>query len=321
MSANEVTTPTIPAVLPATRKEPAGYRHHAYAASLTEFGTPRWLPAAEGWILERPIRSTGATDAMGCYPLFACGRWDALADDIKDLRSTLVSLLVVCDPFGAHDAVRSSGCFDVMRPFKEHFVVDLSQAPESFASPHHRRNVKKAERQLEMEWCPDPTLHAAEWIALYEGLIARHQITGIARFSPRALTEQLQVPGLVMARAVHRGATAGIVLWYLDGDVAYYHLGAYNDDGYELGAAFLLFDRAIRHFRHQARWLSLGAGAGADGHGSDGLTRFKRGWATGTRTAWLGGCVLDRKRYDELAMKTGTESAAYFPAYRAGEFS
>jgi hypothetical protein len=181
--------------------------------------------------------------------------------------------------------------------------------------------VKKAERGLEVEWCPDPALHAAEWIELYAGLIARHEITGIAQFSPRALQEQLRVPGLVMARAVHQGATAGIVLLYRDGDVAYYHLGAYSEAGYRLGAAFLLFDRAIGHFRQQAQWLSLGAGAGADGHASDGLTRFKRGWATGTRTAWLGGCVLDRKRYDELAVSPGTTAAAYFPSYRAGEFS
>jgi hypothetical protein len=220
---------------------------------------------------------------------------------------------MVCDPFGPHDALRSSGCFDVMRRFKEHFVVDLEQSPEAFVAPHHRRNVRKAERELEVEWCADPRVHAGEWIALYATLIARHDIRGIARFTARSLEAQLQVPGVIVSRAVHKGSTVGMVLWYLDGEVAYYHLGASSDAGYRLGAAFVLFDRALQHFRQQAKWLSLGAGAGAGGPATDGLTRFKRGWATGTRTAWLAGRVLDRRRYDELAGITGTTSAAYCP--------
>jgi hypothetical protein len=58
-------------------KEPgllSGYSHPAYAASLAELGTPRWLPKSNGWILVRPVPSLSgqdkrtANDAMGCYP-------------------------------------------------------------------------------------------------------------------------------------------------------------------------------------------------------------------------------------------------------------
>ena len=44
--------------------------------------------------------------------------------------------------------------------------------------------------------------------------------------------------------------------------------------------------------------------------------RFKRGWATGTRTAHFCGRVLDPERYAQLA---GAAATSYFPAYRAGE--
>ena len=53
------------------------------------------------------------------------------------------------------------------------------------------------------------------------------------------------------------------------------------------------------------RCVELG---GAD---RDGLTRFKRGWATGERIAHLCGRVLDRAAYSRLAGPSD-----WFPAYR-----
>jgi lipid II:glycine glycyltransferase (peptidoglycan interpeptide bridge formation enzyme) len=122
-------------------------------------------------------------------------------------------------------------------------------------------------------------------------------------------------------RAVQDGVTVGVTLWYLAGDVAYYHLGAYSARGYELAASFALFDRGLERFAAEGMaWASLGGGAGLDGTLEDGLTRFKRGWATATRTAYLCGRILQRRIYDELsaARSPGTP---YFPAYRAGEFA
>ena len=123
-----------------------------------------------------------------------------------------------------------------------------------------------------------------------------------------------------MFRATHRGVTVGIILWYSHGEVAYYHLGAYSDAGYLHGASFALFQSAIAYFSQRAAWLNLGAGAGARSDGRDGLTRFKSGWATGTRTAWLCGRVFNRRLYESLASPHQGRQRSYFPAYRAGEF-
>ena len=108
-----------------------------------------------------------------------------------------------------------------------------------------------------------------------------------------------------------------MTLWYEQDDVAYYHLAAYSDAGYEHRAAFALFSAALAHFRGRVDWLALGAGAGAAATDDDGLARFKRGWATGTRTAYLCGRVLDPARYRALAGAGAGMAAAYFPAYRA----
>jgi hypothetical protein len=66
------------------------------------------------------------------------------------------------------------------------------------------------------------------------------------------------------------------------------------------------------------KWLDLGSGSGVRQE-PDGLGRFKNGWATGARTAYFGGRILDRAAYARLAERAG--ETEYFPAYRAGEFS
>jgi hypothetical protein len=152
-------------------------------------------------------------------------------------------------------------------------------------------------------------------------LIARHGIRGFSAFSREALDRQLRVPGIVAFRAIYEEKSVGMTLWYTQGDLGYYHLGAYSDIGYRLRASYGLFQSAIEYFAAGGlRWLDLGAGAGVGGGGKDGLSQFKRGWSTGTRTAYFCGRIFDRKRYMEILKAKGISATRYFPAYRNGEF-
>lgn len=301
----------------------AGYLHADYCESLSEFGTPRLLPECGGWILERQIPNSQYTDAMGCYPLFACQDWSHLQHDLESIERGLVSVTMVVDPLADCDQELLRRCFpDVFTPFKQHFVVDLTRKPETFVHPHHRRNARKAQREMSVERCERPIDFLQEWVDLYAVLIARHNITGIPAFSPEAFAKQLTVPGIEMFRATHEGASLGMLLWYEQGNRAYYHLGAYSAKGYELGASFALFDSTINYFAGSGtEWLNLGSSAGTTATSTDGLGRFKQGWSTGVRTAYLCGRILDRPKYAELVAASGHSSAKYFPAYRAGEFS
>lgn len=298
-----------------------GYAHSDYAVALAEFGSPRLLPRCGGWILERSIPGTPHRDAMGCYPLFACRDWSRLSDDIQNLSDEHVSLVLVTDPFGDYTEESLLHTFkDLVIPFKEHFIVDLAVTSETFLHPHHRRNARKALEVISVEEC-SAVDSLSEWITLYANLVARHDIRGIARFSNSSFAQQLSVPGAVMLRAVHEGQTVGMTWWFVSEGVGYYHLGAYSDTGYELRASFALFWRAIELFRKEClRWLDLGAGAGLGDGEMDGLSRFKRGWSTGTRTAYLCGRIFDRARYDHIVEAKGIHATNYFPAYRRGEF-
>jgi hypothetical protein len=299
----------------------AGYMHPGYAESLAEFGTPCELSRCRGWILERQIPGFPYRDAMGCYPLFACQDWSQLGADLEDIGYDLVSLALVTDPFGAYKLAYLHWCFDVVIPFKQHFIVDLSHPPNTFVSHHHQRYARRALENVQVERCQDPIQFVDEWINLYATLIERHNIKGLARFSRLAFGKQLKIPGIVVFRALCKETTVGMTLWYIQREVGYYHLGAYSTTGYKLRASFALFWFAIEYFAGNGlRLLNLGASPGVKDGNADGLCRFKRGWSTGTRTAYFCGRIFNHERYAEIVKAKGISATDYFPAYRQGEF-
>ncbi len=300
-----------------------GYLHPSYAAAFAEWGRPRELKACGGWILEREIAGTADLDAMGCYPLFACRDWRSLAVDVEALAPHFVSLTLVTDPFTELDEQELRQVFpSLMRAYKEHFVVELGRPATQFVHPTHLRNAASARRKVQVASGPPTPRLEAIWCGLYEQLIHRHNIRGIAAFSPASFARQFRVPGLVVQWAEAGGKVVGMVLWYVAGSRVYYHLGAYSEVGYASKSSFALFLAALDHFSEAGlRWLVLGAGAGAANESDDGLTRFKRGWATDTRTVYLCGRVFDPERYDALrAARQVPADVQYFPAYRYGEF-
>ncbi len=299
-----------------------GYQHRGYALSLSESGRPIELHHSQGWFLKRQIPGCDYQDAAGCYPLFACQHWEQLHRDLDNLGEDLVSISMVTDPFGIYDAAFLHRCFgDVVFAFKQHFVIDLRHSIDTFVSKHHRRNAGKALRQVTVEQCAHPSESLDDWVILYASLVKRHRIQGMAAFSRASFARQLQVPGMVVFRAIHDGVTVGMLLWYVQGEVAYYHLGATNELGYSLCAPFALFARAIEQFAEDDLvWLNLGASGGVNSRGTDGLARFKQGWSNCTRTAYFCGRILNRRRYLQIVQSKNISTTKYFPAYRLGEF-
>ena len=311
-----------------------GYLSPAYTASLAEFGSPLALTGSGSWILRRTA-APGVADAMGPYPLFCCRDWTRLTADLDDIAAEgapafadlapLTSLVVVTDPFADQDPGALAAAFpDRVAPFKDHLVADLSRPLSSFVSAHHQRYARRD--HLAVELCARPLDWLDEWCALYENLCGRHQISGIPALSRAAFTRQLAVPGLFAFRASAGGATLGMALWYRQGEVAYYHLAAYSDEGYRQRASFPLFWFTLEQLAAAGvGWASLGAGASAGGRapsqGTDGLIRFKRGWSTGTRLTYLCGRIFRADIYAALAQQRGFADSRYFPAYRQGELA
>ncbi|HEY0833121.1 MAG TPA: GNAT family N-acetyltransferase [Azospirillum sp.] len=313
------------------------YRSSAYAQALAALGPV--LPVAP-WgtgVRLRPIPGTGRPgtgrpgtehpgtgrpgtehpgterqDAAGFYPLAAIAPDADLAAGLAVLRARgLVSVVGVRDPYDAPSLDRFAAAFDLCRPFKTHFVIDRALGPSRF-SDHHAAEVRRAHRRCTVAIVPLAD-HLGDWQRLYDGLVERRHIAGIARFSPEHFARLARLDGLTAFAAFADGRVAGMALWLRAGAVAHNHLGAADAEGYRRSVSYALYDAAIRHFAG-CRILDLGGNAGpADA--DDGLSRFKRGFANATATAHLFGAVLDRPAY--AALSAAAADTAYFPAYRA----
>jgi hypothetical protein len=298
-----------------------GYAHAAYASALGFIGSPIHLSRSDGWLLRRTIPRTGDSDAMGCYPVFCCRDWQRLRRDLDDLGQSLVSITLVSDPFAPVAPQQLAETFTVIRPLKRHYVVDLGTEPAAFVSRHHRYYARRGLAALTIERHPAPANAANAWTALYSQLVERKRLDGILKFSAESFARQLEVPGVVFFTAsTADGEVVGADWYYLDGDVAYAHLAAFSDAGYRSNASYAMQWRAIEELRADARWLDLGGVPGLQEDDRHGLAFFKRGWATDTRVSFLCGRILDPQRYTVLR-SSAPRAAAYFPAYRAGEFS
>jgi hypothetical protein len=297
-----------------------GYASAEYAQSLAEFGTPLALPASGGWLLARELPAGEGRDLAGCYPLTCCRDWTRLSADLANLPGDVVSVALVADPAAPRSPELLLEAFpDLCYHYKDHYFTDLSQPLTRTVSTHHQRNVRQACRSVQVERAAEAHSYLPVWNDLYRQLVQRHAITGIAAFSPRSFAGLMQVPGLRAFTASTEGRIVGMLLWLVAGEIAYYHLAAYNEAGYTLKASFALFWQSLEALAAEGvGWAALGSGAGTHST-SSGLTRFKAGWATETRPAWFCGRIVNRQRYNQLSAGCSGAVANYFPIYRAGE--
>ena len=296
----------------------AAYAAREYAFSLVEFGQPLELPRSGAWLLKRPIPGSTEHDAMGCYPIFSAQNWRGLASDLSDYGPRLVSVALVTDPFGDYREDLLSKSFDRVMPFKEHFVADFSKPLH--VSKHHSYYARKSASAVEIDAGPVPEGFCAQWTELYASVVRRHGLKGIKAFSRSAFEQQLSVPGIAVFRATEAGTLIGAHLWYQHEDVAYSHLAAATERGYQLNCSYAIYAAALEYFRPRAKRIDFGGGAGTETR-QDGLSWFKQGWSNSFQTAYFCGKILNPESYHALSKAARQEESIYFPAYRTGEFA
>jgi hypothetical protein len=300
----------------------SGYHHPDYARSLEEFGEVIELEECGGWIIKRPIPGFPFLDGMGCYPLFTCSDWTLLHLDIANLQDDMITVSIVTDPFAGVERHDLQNCFDIVAPFKKHYIVDLSQPWEIYVDRRHKQKIRKALKDVKIEICHRPVSYLDEWTRLYESLIQRHKINGIKAFSKECFRKQLTIPGMVLFIAKLNGELIGANLILIREQVAYDHLAAYSSAGYNTNAAYGLFWTTFKYLAEQGiQCCDIGAGAGLESKDRGGLDQFKRGWTRNRLMVYFCGRIYDSVVYEKICHERGISETDYFPAYRMGEFS
>lgn len=300
---------------------PRGYAHPGYVESFSSLGEAWGLPSCHGALLLRPVGDGRARDAVGSYPMFSCGRPDALLDDLRSLVSdsgqNLVTVSLVADPLQAFDMKELDLFFPIKRALGDHYAVELEHWKTALAK-HHRRKIRKATTAgVEIRIEAEPVSFISHWNRLYGHLAETLNIQGLRRFSDEIFASMIQVPGVTLVVAWLGHEPIGADWYFADEDRVYAHLSAYSPEGYERSISYPMMAFALEYFQDRARILDLG-GVPRAADGGEGLAYFKAGWATRQVPAFFWGKVVDPDRYRSLC--GGESDSLFFPAYRASEF-
>lgn len=288
------------------------YAREDYARSLGHVGEVFAVPEWGGHVLVRATPEGGRQDAIGPYPITVLPATADLQGGLARLRDAgLVSVVLVLEDRLKPPLEALEAAFDTVRAFKSHCVFDRSLGPLEYAK-HHRYEVRRAHgrvRASEIRLAD----HLPAWQALYAELSARHGLGGLHAF-PTAHHERLaELPGVRTFGAFIEERLVAAHVFVTDAGHAMSHLAASAPEGYANGAAYAVNDVAIAGLA-DCQVVNLGGGAGAGDDPSDGLVRFKKGFANSAAPSWLCGAVLDPEAYATLS---AGRREGFFPAYRA----
>jgi hypothetical protein len=286
----------------------------AYAQSLSHWGKPLPVPEWGGGIIARSIPG-GGVDGFGTYPLAALAPDADLKGGLERLRVLgLIAVTLVLDDFHRPSLERLSIAFSRITPFKSHAIRRLDT---SFAySKHHRYEVRRALASLSVGPL-NLVDHLDDWMDLYGTLSQRHGLSGVHDFPAAHFETLAQLEGVTTIGAWLDGILVSAHIWVSDGIDVHSHLAATSAAGYRVGASYAVYDASITYFQG-ARLLNLGGSAGSGDDPTDGLARFKRGFANDTANAYICGAILNSDEYHRLTEACGVPAdTSYFPAYRA----
>ena len=289
------------------------YATAEYAKALAHIGRPQFVESWQTHVLIRDWQG-GAADAAGPYPLTCIAAASDLHAGLEQLRHLgAVSVTIVADGLYGPAPEQLKTAFAFARPFKTHYLFDPAVGAYQ-PSKHHRYEIRRAMqrgvevRVVELAGAID------EWTALYAELVSRRGITGPQRFSRDSFAALAACKDLIAIGAYVGDEMVSCHLWFRHGSCVWSHLAASNDRGYAIGAAYAVYDFAIRTF--SGHIVNMGGSAGVTDARDDGLARLKSGFANRTKTTNVFGAILDARAYRSLCGEQSATNNDYFPAYR-----
>lgn len=293
---------------------PHPYATEAYASSLSHIGRPVAVPEWGCYLLARPI-DAGGEDLLGCYPLAVLAPGADLRSGLVRLQSEgFVSITLAIDDIHRASISDLSAAFERLRPFKTHYV-HCGGLQNYKPSKQHQYKINRAYRTvLTKPISLKPYLPA--WQEMYTGVVERHQMSALHRFSGESFAELAELPGVQAIGGFVDGNLVSCHIWIVNDGHVHSHLVASNEIGYAHRAAYAVNDASVRHFSDSAI-VNFGGGAGL-GDAEDGLVQFKKGFSNSQRPSYICGTILDHAAYKDLTTKTNghSEDDSYFPAYR-----
>lgn len=294
-----------------------GYYASDYCRSLGEFGKPYIGQSSRTGFLKKKF--SGYNDFCGQYPFVCTHSWGNVEDDLQIMKEHGgVSVVFVTDPFAETEVEENLKGLTLAKPFKKHFIVDLSRNWKQKLNSKKRNTIRNSLKLQNIRFFKGSREYAPVFWQLYCELIKRHNINGVQKLSEKVIGDQLEVEGSVVVEASVDEVPVGAMIWYTIDGKAYSHLHAQSQLGYRLHTNFALYFSVLEYFQKiGVEYACLGGVAGNVDTQDDGLANFKSLWADVTMSSWLCGEILDRAVYKKLVSESRAGSIDFFPAYRS----
>lgn len=300
------------------------YRSLNYANCFKESGDVYRLPQTDSYLIQKPYKD-GFSDLCSVYPFYDPPKKhqfyhiDLIADINSITDPNILSVTIVTNPlmkWAEMPVGKDNWCWSYCKEFKTHYYIDYREKLD--LPSNHKRNIKKSLNSLDIkiDMISSNEKKAQSFIGFYKNLVKRHDIVGFADFPDSYFLSLFNVPGIMLLEAYPKGSRepCGQITYLLDGEYAYYHLAAYNEEGYANNASFGMMHSAIEYFRSLGvNKLLLGGSAGMIEDENDGLARFKKGFSNKSIKNHILGKVLNESKYNEFSKGINKE---YFPLYR-----
>ena len=295
-----------------------GYADPKFAWSYREFGAPVTLERSRATVLLVDESRTGRSDAVAPYPLLSCEFPERIAEDLDQLRDLgAITLTAVLDPL--RRVPEPDDRWAVLRPFKTHLLSRLGAAAldgtDFMPSRHHRREARRARRSVEVEVQKAAEADLDEWMRLWSSIEQRKRPAGMAAASRATYAAQLALAGAVMMWARVEGQPVAAQVVLVTPDVVQVHAAVSDPRGRECRAMFALDNTLLDMFAGSTCTIHWGGVPGRT-DATDGLWKYKAGWANDAAPATLLGAVLDPETYVLLGGQLPVDAAAWFPLHR-----
>ena len=201
-------------------------------------------------------------------------------------------------------------------PLADTVAWPLDDDPFEAMDKHHRRRVRKAQREgLEVSVEEAPR-DLDGFVAVYEETMRRNDASPFYFFDDAYWEALLGVDPLVRVDVRGEGELLSSVLGMGAPPWLHYHLGGTAGDGMRRGASHLaLYSLAVWGKEHGYTTLHLGGGVGGR---EDSLREYKRRFAPdGLVPAVIGKAVHDEAAYLRAAGADAIDWDGFFPAFRA----
>lgn len=238
----------------------------------TVFHVPEWrthvlLKTAAA--LQRVRCATGVSGHSSLDP--GCD----LQGGLERLRQAgVASVSLITDPMWSPSQNLLENAFGSCRPFSENYLIDRGLG-QLRIHKRHRKMIISANKVCAVDRLSLAAL-LERWWNLYQS--NREMRVPVDSTPPKYFEMLAGLEGVDVVAVHHGNEIVTMNIWLRFNDILYYIDGASNQKGLAISAPYAALAYVIEHYA-DCRYIFLGGSADFRGPRSDGLARFKRGFA------------------------------------------